>query len=159
MSQLSRKDVILIVVTVVLFLIMVGGFIYDSNGALLDRTNLINISSDSNLEVVKMEKVGFIYSRASYEAKLLIKNGSWQSYIDPIQSAYGGSGVVMMTPEFQNFNDITLNEVTIKPVPSSNAYIFLFGSTIKKDSKENVVYVIDQEDDGNAYLYIYYSRE
>ena len=159
MSQLSRKDVILIVVTVVLFLIMVGGFIYDRNEALLDRTNLISISSDENLEVVKMEKVGFLYSRSSYEAKILIKNGMWQSYIDPIQNAYMGSGSVMLTPEFTNFSNISLNEVSIKPVPSADAYIFLMGSTIKENSKENVVYILDQEDDGNAYMYIYYSRE
>ena len=159
MSQLSRKDVVLIVVTVVLFLIMVGGFIYDRNEALLDRTNLISISADDNLEVVKMEKVGFLYSRSSYEAKIWIKNGSWQSYIDPIQNAYQGSGAIMLTPDFQNYSDITLNEVTLRPQPSADAYMFLFGSTIKANSGENVFYVIDQEDDGNAYMYIYYSKE
>ena len=159
MSQLSRKDVILIVVTIVLFLIMVGGFVYDRNEALLDRTNLIAISSDDNLQVVKMEKVGFLFSRSSYEAKILIKNGMWQSYIDPIQNTYQGSGMIMLTPDFQNYSDITLNEVTIKPQPSADAYMFIFGSTIKVDSKENVVYIIDQEDDGNAYMYIYYSKE
>ena len=159
MSKLSRKDIILIVVTVILFLVMVGGFIYDRNDALLDRTNLISISNDDNLEVVKIEKIGFLYSRSAYEAKLLIKNGMWQSYIDPIQDTYEGSGMIMMTPEFYNYSDVSLNEVRIKPNPSADAYIFIFGSNIKYNSKENVVYVIDQEDDGNAYMYIYYSKD
>ena len=30
---------------------------------------------------------------------------------------------------------------------------------LEYNSKENVVYVIDQEDDGNAYMYIYYSKD
>ena len=159
MSQLSRKDVVLIVVTIVLFLIMVGGFVYDRNGALLDRTNLIPISTDENLEIVKVEKVGFLYSRSSYEAKIRIKNGMWQAYIDLIQNAYDGSGMLMMAPDFQNYSDITLNEVTMKPQPSADAFMFIFGSTIKVNSQETVVYILDQEDDGCAYMYIYYSRD
>ena len=103
MSQLSRKDVVLIVVTVILFLIMVGGFIYDNNGALLDRTNLIPISKDENLEVVKMEKVGFLYSRSAYEAKIRIKDGMWQQYIDVIYTYYEGSGMLMMTQDFEGY--------------------------------------------------------
>lgn len=159
MSQLSRKDVVLIVVTVVLFLIMVGGFIYDRNGALLDRTNLIPISTDENLEIVKVEKVGFLYSRSSYEARIRIKNGMWQAYIDVIQNAYEGSGMIMLAPDFQDYSDITLNEVTLKPQPAPDAYIFILGSNIKVHSNETVVYILDQEADGNAYMYIYYSRD
>ncbi|MBO4425612.1 MAG: hypothetical protein IK128_03910 [Clostridiales bacterium] len=159
MSQLSRKDIVLIVVTVILFLIMVGGFIFDRNEALLDRTNLISISNDENLEVVKMEKVGFLYSRSSYEAKILVKDGMWQQYINTIQNAYNGSGMIMMTPDFASYSDITLNEVNIKPSPTDGTYVFIFGSTIKESSRENVVYILDQEDDGNSYMYIYYSKE
>jgi hypothetical protein len=159
MSQLSRKDVVLIVVTVILFLIMVGGFIYDNNGALLDRTNLIPISQDENLEVVKMEKVGFLYSRSSYEAKIRIKDGMWQQYIDVIYTYYEGSGMIMMTPDFEGYKQVTLNEVNVKPSPSADSYVFIFGSTIKPNSKENVVYILDQEDDGNSYMYIYYSKD
>ncbi len=159
MSQLSRKDVVLIVVTVILFLIMVGGFIYDNNGALLDRTNLIPISKDENLEVVKMEKVGFLYSRSSYEAKIRIKDGMWQQYIDVIYTYYEGSGMIMMTPDFEDYKNITLNEVNIKPEPTEGSYVFIFGSTIKASSRENVVYILDQEDDGNSYMYIYYSKD
>lgn len=159
MSKLSRKDIILIVVTIILFCVMIGGFVYDRNGALLDRTNLIPISSDANLEVVKMEKVGFLYSRSAYEARILVKNGMWQSYIDTIQNAYAGSGMLMMASDFAVYSSTTLTDVTIKPSPSADSVVFIFGSTIRVNSKENVVYILDQEDDGNGYMYIYYSKD
>lgn len=159
MSQLSRKDIVLIVVTVILFLIMVGGFVYDRNEALLDRTNLIPISKDENLEIVKMEKVGFLYSRSAYEAKIRINDGMWQQYIDVIYTYYEGSGMIMMTQDFADYSNITLNEVNIKPAPSADSYVFIFGSTIKASSRENVVYILDQEDDGSSYMYIYYSKD
>ena len=71
----SKKDIILVVVTVILVIVLIVGFIYDRNSALLQRTNLYDVSRDDNLEVVKMNKVGFLYARAAYEAMLKIKDG------------------------------------------------------------------------------------
>ena len=74
-------------------------------------------------------------------------------------AAAGGSGMIMMTPDFEDYKNITLNEVNIKPEPTEGSYVFIFGSTIKASSRENVVYILDQEDDGNSYMYIYYSKD
>ena len=55
----SKKDLILVVVTVIMVIILVVGFIYDRNSALLERTNYFAITDDQNLELVKMNKVWF----------------------------------------------------------------------------------------------------
>ena len=68
----GKKDVILVVVTVILVIVLIVGFIYDRNSALLERTNRYDFAVDDNIEVVKMNKVGFLFERAAYEAKLKI---------------------------------------------------------------------------------------
>ena len=77
----KKTDIILIVITVILVAVLIGGFIYDRNSALLARTNLIAINGDDNLKLEKMNKAGFLYRRAGYEAKLRIKNGHTEDYI------------------------------------------------------------------------------
>ena len=91
MSQLSRKDVVLIVVTVILFLIMVGGFIYDSNGALLDRTNLIPISKDENLDIIGilLHPLIFIFIRVgNLPYHILHENCCYQEWQDKEQTVF-----------------------------------------------------------------------
>ena len=60
----KKTDIILIVITVILVAVLIGGFIYDRNSALLARTNLIAINGDDNLKLEKMNKAGFLYRRA-----------------------------------------------------------------------------------------------
>ena len=74
----SKKDIILVIVTVILVIVLIIGFIYDRNSALLQRTNRYDVSVDENLEIVKMNKVGFLYARAAYESKLKIKDNNAQ---------------------------------------------------------------------------------
>ena len=88
----KKTDLILIVITVILVGVLIGGFIYDRNSALLARTNYFAINEDPNLELVKMEKAGFLYMRAGYQAKLQIKNGAADDYIIKIAETYGGMG-------------------------------------------------------------------
>ena len=51
----KKTDLILIVITVILVGVLIGGFIYDRNSALLARTNYFPITEDQNLEVVKID--------------------------------------------------------------------------------------------------------
>jgi len=157
---LNRKEIILIIVTVALVIVMGCGFFYDRTGALLDRTNLIPISSDENLEVEDVEKYGMLFYRVAYEARLKIVDGYWEQYYMDICDAYMSlKGLFMDKVEFEEYRDKVLTDQTIIPQPKEDAVIWVFGSTIDAAKTDNVVYIIDQEDDGNAYLYIYYSRK
>lgn len=157
---MRKKDIVLIVVTIVLVLVMIGGFIYDKNDFLLDRTNAIDVPNDSNLKLIDMHKVGLLYYRNAYEAKFQILNGSWESYTAEIELAYGGGyGQLMSYDEYVPFEEGALDGITVMPNPSETAVIWVYGTTIKVNSTENIVYLIDQEDDGNTYLYMYFNRK
>jgi len=156
----SKKEIVLIVVTIALVLVMAGGFFYDRTGALLDRTNLIPITADENLEVKQIEKFGMLYYRVAYEAKLKIVDGYWEQYYMNICDTYGSlDGLFMDATDFETYKSEVLVDQTIIPAPAEDAVIWVFGSTIDPVKTDNVVYIIDQEADGNAYLYIYYARK
>ena len=157
---MKRKELILIVITVILVGVLIGGYIYDNNTALLERTNNIAIKEDENLEIVKVKKVGFMYARAAYEAKLRVKNNDWDYYILDIALNYGGTGQMLDYEQYKEFEASTLDGCTIKPNPREDSFIWIFGAHIKENSDENVFYVVTREDaDSKAFVYIYYSRK
>ncbi|MCH4153703.1 MAG: hypothetical protein LKG26_04310 [Saccharofermentans sp.] len=155
---MTLKEKILVIVTVVLVLAMIGGFIYDRNDFILNRTNLIDIAGDDNLTVVSMEKHGSLFYRVSYEAKLRVNDNYWEQYMYKITVAYGVEGGFLTSDEYSTYEQSVLSDVTVKPDPADGAIIWLAGSTLNSKDKQNVVYIIDQESDGNAYIYLYYSR-
>ena len=155
----GKKDVILIVVTVILVIVLIVGFVYDRNSAVLQRTNLYDVSVDDNLEVVKMNKVGFLYMRAAYEAKLKIKNGNAQDYIITLASVYGGMGQMFDYTQYKQYESEVLTNVSIKPNPMQDSFIWVLGAPLKENSSENIVYIISLEGENEAYIYLYYSRK
>ena len=155
----SKKDIILVVVTVILVIVLIVGFIYDRNSALLQRTNLYDVSTDDNLEVVKMNKVGFLYARAAYEAKLKIKDGTAQGYILTLANVYGGLGQMFDYDQYKQYEADVLNSVSIKPNPLKDSFIWVLGAPLKENTKENIVYIISVESETEAYIYLYYSRK
>ena len=148
----GKKDVILIVVTVILVIVLIVGFIYDRNSAVLQRTNLYDVSVDDNLEVVKMNKVGFLYMRAAYEAKLKIKNGNAQDYIITLASVYGGMGQMFDYTQYKQYESEVLTNVSIKPNPMQDSFIWVLGAPLKENSSENIVYIISLEGENEAYI-------
>lgn len=157
--ELKKRELILIIITVILVIVLGVGFYYDRTSALLDRTNAVDISHDANLKLEKMNKVGFLFERQSYEARFRILNNNWESYFYTISAAYGGGGGFCGIDAYKQFEGQTLTKVTIKPQPKSDAIIWILGSKLGKDTEKNVVYILDQENDGNSYLYVYYSRK
>ena len=155
----SKKDIILVIVTVILVIVLIIGFIYDRNSALLQRTNLYDVSQDENLELVKMNKVGFLYARAAYEAKMKIKNGQADDYIISLATVYGGKGQIFDYSQYKQYETEVLTNVSIKPNPRQDSFIWALGSPIKENSSENIVYIISLEGEGEAYIYLYYSRK
>ena len=154
----KKTDMILIVITVILVGVLIGGFIYDRNSALLARTNYFAINEDPNLELVKMEKAGFLYLRAGYQAKLQIKNGAADDYIIKIAETYGGMGQMFDYTQYKGYEADVLNNVSIRPNPRSDSFIWVLGVPLSATSTENIVYVVTVEGEGEAYIYLYYSR-
>ncbi|MCR5060779.1 MAG: hypothetical protein K6A80_07095 [Saccharofermentans sp.] len=155
----NKKDIILIVVSIILVIVLIGGFIYDRNSALLARTNYFDINEDENLELVKMNKAGFLYMRAGYEAKIKIKDGRSDKYIVSISSIYGGQGQMFDYEQYKQYEAEVLNKVTIKPNPRSDSYIWMLGVPLEQNSTKNIVYIVTVEGDGEGYIYLYYSRK
>ena len=154
----KKTDLILIVITVILVGVLIGGFIYDRNSALLARTNYFAINEDPNLELVKMEKAGFLYMRAGYQAKLQIKNGAADDYIIKIAETYGGMGQMFDYTQYKGYEADVLNNVSIKPNPRTDSFVWVLGVPLSATSAENIVYVVTVEGEGEAYIYLYYSR-
>ena len=155
----KKSDIILILVTIILVGVLIGGFIYDRNDALLERTNYIPIKADDNLELVKMEKVGFLYMRASYEAKLKIKNGAADQYIIKIAQTYGGQGDMFDYDQYKKYESEVLTSVSMKPNPRTDSFIWVLGAPLEPNSSKNIVYIVSIEGEGDAYIYLYYSRK
>ena len=156
--EITKKEAILIVITIILVIILGIGFYYDRSSALIDRTNRVAFSQDQNLRLEKINKAGFLYMRQSYEAKFRILDNQWENYFEIISNAYGGGGGLCALEGYKQFESQTLTKNTLKPAPKSDALIWILGSKLGSDTAQNVVYVIDTEVDGNSYLYIYYSR-
>ena len=154
----KKTDMILIVITVILVGVLIGGFIYDRNSAMLARTNYFAINEDPNLELVKMEKAGFLYMRAGYQAKLQIKNGAADDYIIKIAETYGGMGQMFDYTQYKGYEADVLNNVSIRPDPRTDSFIWVLGVPLSATSTENIVYVVTVEGEGEAYIYLYYSR-
>ena len=154
----KKTDLILIVITVILVGVLIGGFIYDRNSALLARTNYFAINEDPNLELVKMEKAGFLYMRAGYQAKLQIKNGAADDYIIKIAETYGGQGQMFDYTQYKGYEADVLNNVSIRPDPRTDSFVWVLGVPLSATSTENIVYIVTVEGEGEAYIYLYYSR-
>ena len=154
----KKTDIILVVVTVILVIVLIGGFIYDRNSALLARTNYFAINGDDNLELVKMNKAGFLYMRAGYEAKIKIKDGNAENYIIRIAETYGGAGQMFDYTQYKEYENNVLNKVTLKPEPREDSFIWALGVPLEEKSTKNIVYIVSIEGEGEAYLYLYYSR-
>ena len=154
----KKSDIILICVSVILVIVLIGGVIYDRDSALLERTNYIVINGDDNLEIVKMNKVGFLYMRAGYEAKLRIKDGLAAKYIVRIAETYGGEGELFDYSQYKEYETKVLDRVTIKPNPLQDSFVWMLGVPLEENSSKNIVYIVTLENDG-AYIYLYYSRK
>ena len=153
---MSKRDIILIAVTVLLVGLMVAGFIYDRTPALLDRTNPYVFSEDENIKIIATEKKGFTFRRVYYEAKLQILDNYWEPYFVAITQVTGNPGELLTKAEYLEYEKQALGSAVLKPVPTDEAIIWLCGLEYEDYA---LIYIIDQESDGNTYFYIYYSRK
>ena len=154
----KKSDIVLVIITIFLVFILIVGFVYDRNSALLARTNQISINGDDNLELVKMNKAGFLFARAGYEAKIKIKDGNSENYIIRIAATYGAAGQMFDYEQYKQYEADVLDRVSLKPDPVADSFVWVLGTTIDDYSNQNIVYIVSLDNDGQAYIYLYYSR-
>ncbi|MCR4768200.1 MAG: hypothetical protein K5875_09600 [Saccharofermentans sp.] len=154
----KKSDIVLVIITIFLVFILIVGFVYDRNSALLARTNQIAINGDDNLELVKMNKAGFLFARAGYEAKIKIKDGNSENYIIRIAETYGAAGQMFDYEQYKQYEADVLDRVSLKPDPVADSFVWVLGTTIDDYSNQNIVYIVSLDNDGQAYIYLYYSR-
>ncbi|MBR2555649.1 MAG: hypothetical protein IKE94_12380 [Aeriscardovia sp.] len=154
----KKSDIVLVIITIFLVFILIVGFVYDRNSALLARTNQIAINGDDNLELVKMNKAGFLFARAGYEAKIKIKDGNSENYIIRIAATYGAAGQMFDYEQYKQYEADVLDRVSLKPDPVADSFVWVLGTTIDDYSNQNIVYIVSLDNDGQAYIYLYYSR-
>ena len=106
-----------------------------------------------------MNKVGFLYMRAAYEAKVRIKDGRADNYIIQIATIYGGAGEMFDINGYKQYEADVLGNVTIKPNPREDSFIWVLGTPVNDKTDETVVYIVTQEGDGDSFIYLYYSRK
>ncbi len=153
---MSKRDIIMIAITVILVGVMVAGFIYDRTPALIDRTNPYAFSDDKNLKVIATEKKGITFRRVYYEVKMQILDGYWEQYYTKFDEEYGVPGTLMTNDEFDELSKTSFQTAGIKPVPASDSVVWFSGIEYETYS---LIYVTDTEADGNTYFYIYYARK
>ena len=121
----KKSDIVLVIITIFLVFILIVGFVYDRNSALLARTNQIAINGDDNLELVKMNKAGFLFARAGYEAKIKIKDGNSENYIIRIAATYGAAGQMFDYEQYKQYEADVLDRVSLKPDPVADSFVWV----------------------------------
>ena len=89
----------------------------------------------------------------------LLKNNNAEDYIITLASVYGGLGQMFDYTQYKQYEADVLNNVSIKPNPREDSFIWVLGTKLKENSSENIVYIISIEGEGEAYMYLYYSRK
>ena len=154
--EISKRDVIMIIVAAALLITMGIGLYHDRTSALIDRTNPYEFSQDENLSRVATEKKGFLFKRVYYEVKFRIVDDYWEQYYMMFRDLYDAPGKLMDVNEFKTYSEEKMKTTTLKPIPQTDTLIWLSGFEYDDHA---LIYIISEETDGHAYFYIYYSRK
>lgn len=151
---MKKGEFILLISVILLGVVLVIGFIRDGNESLIERTSGLAIEEPQ--KVVEINKRGFLLYRSGYDAKIKIDfENDPDAFAIALTETYE-SGEVMSYEEFMAFKEDVFDGMEIVPNPTSGTNVFVLGAG--EEYGENIVYVIDCENDTEAYLYIYYNR-
>lgn len=155
-KKLRRKDIILIVVTVIMVLVLIAGYIYDINSFVIKRT--IGLVMDDTMVIEDMDKQGFLFYRVAYQTKIKIPYEETDNYILLFTGNYGVEGSVIPYDEYKSDVEAeTFNsDLIMKPNPSEDYPVWLQG--FKTEDGHEVIIIIDVENETDSYIYIYYSK-
>ncbi len=150
---MSKKDKTLIVVTIILILVLIGGFVWDNNKFVLGRTLKIDITED--MDVISMNKVGILYYRKAYEARIRLPRDNAETLLTKLIQVYKCDADIMSYTDYQSFAGSTFKKELVKPVPEANTEVAVIKAT---DGDHMVTFMLDVENSNDAFLYIYYYR-
>lgn len=150
---MSKKDKILITVTIVLILVLIGGFVWDYNKFVLRRTLKIEITED--MDIISMKKVGILYYRKAYEVRIRIPRDNAETMLNKVATTYGCEPEIMSYNDYQSFANTTFKSELVKPAPELNTEVAVIKAT---DEDHMVTFMIDVENSNDSFLYIYYYR-
>lgn len=152
---MTKKELTLVVVTILMVILLVVGFIYDRTPALIERTTPINLS---DADIREANKVGMMFYRRSYQVKIKIDMDSANHLIEDLTAYYGYGGYVLTSEDYmtQLYNDMQ-NE-PIHPYPGNMTSVWVLSMNDPQKNNYQLTYIIDYENDDSMYLFIYFNR-
>jgi|GEM_PF-851598 len=160
MEKMTTRDKVIVAITVILVIGLFAAAFYDRNSALLSRTLAYEIPED--LELVDIDKHGFMFYRVGYEAKFEIDPENPEEILQQFVIGYDFSGTMLSESEYREVAELYFGEdgefsyVDLQPAPASGTSVWMM-QVITEDEHE-IVHFIDLEAGNHAYLYIYYVR-
>lgn len=152
---MSKRDIGMLAVTIILVAAFIGVLIYDRNQAVLERTAPAMFYEDDNLELVGMNKQGMMFNRVAYSAKFKVVDGYWEQYFVTLANSLQTEGMFLDSKEFKDYSTKTLTGQRYIPTPTEDSVTWLCGAG---EGKSGIICIVDQESDGGAYIYLYYSK-
>ncbi len=151
---MNKKDRNLIIVTVVLLLALIFGFVWDMNSFVLKRTLDVEITEEMSVE--RMRKFGMMFYRKAYEAKIHVDRSKAEQVLNYIASSVGVQPDVMDYDSFLKYADETFDKEIVKPNPIEGTEVVVIKS-VTSDG-DYATFMMDVESDNDAYIYIYFAR-
>ena len=151
---MNKKDKILIVVTSILMIVLIGSYIWDINKFVLKRTMDIEVTEEMN--VISMKKYGLLFYRKAYEARIQLPRENAEAKLTDIAAKYGMAPEVYSYEDYQTFAAQTFKSEILKPEPQVGTEVAVL-KTFNADG-DYITYMMDVENDTDAFIYVYYSR-
>lgn len=149
----AKKDKILVVVTIVLLLVLAASFVWDRNTFVLQRTLKIEMTDD--MELISMSKYGVMFYRKAYQARIRIDRDIAEQKLDMIVNTYGTDPEIMDYDSYKEFADKTFQKEILRPAPLVGTEVAVIKAL---DGEHQVTFMIDVENDTDAFIYVYYHR-
>jgi len=153
-KKISRRDLTLIIVTVALLIVLAIAFVYDSNNLLFNRTSQFELTQD--MKIVQMDKHGMMFYRRGYECQISIPIDKMDGIATMIAQEYNFAGQVMDYDEYMTMASEVLNAQAMLPTPAEGSNVWVM--SVRTPDDHDITYIINQERETSAFLYVYYSR-
>lgn len=150
----SKKDTILIIVTIVLVVALAVGFIVDRNTAVFDRT--LKIERTEDMKILHMYKAGTMFYRTSYQAQVQIPNSKVGDVVSSIMENYCFDTEIYSYDQYYSSFAKVFSGITLEPKPMEGSQIAVLRG--EDDKGANVTFVISVEGESLSFIYIYYER-
>ena len=150
----NNKIIVLLIILLVLVAFAATALVYDNNERVIARTTGLVLGD--GFEVERMNKHGFVFRRAAYEAKISVPHDNPMIIPDAMNELYGEYGNLLSYTEFSSMYEDLFSGYKIAPKVEYGTNAWVMG--VNFDTHESIFLMVVSEDPEHAYLYIYYSR-